>query len=95
LRLDNLTQKSGVNFTIENEEVVLESKLFLDSRLNCLKLTQLLNFIEGLKESDVVKQTIAMATLDNYTEEYAGQVLNNLKICIKYGNCEIENKHFK
>lgn len=99
LRLDSLAQKVGVNYTIEDGEVIIESKTNFTKRkhsaihFHTIYFTHLI--LEGIRESEVVKQTIAMANLDSYNEEYAVTLMQNLKICIKFGNCEIENKHFK
>lgn len=96
MRLDGLAQKTGVNYTIEDGEVIIESKQITQTSLNHFFTQNFVHIIiEGIKESEVVKQTIAMANLDSYNEDYAVTVLQNLKICIKFGNCEIENKHFK
>ncbi|KAG5670591.1 hypothetical protein PVAND_000842 [Polypedilum vanderplanki] len=49
----------------------------------------------GLRESEVIKQTIGIATLENSDPEYVMQVLVNLMTCIKHGNCELPIKNFK
>ncbi|CAH1728220.1 unnamed protein product [Chironomus riparius] len=49
----------------------------------------------GLRESEVVKQTISIATLENSDSEYISQVLVNLMTCIRHGNCELPIKNFK
>lgn len=48
---------------------------------------------EGFKESDIIKATIALNK--DSQPEMVCQVLYNLCVCIKYGNCEIPKKHFK
>jgi hypothetical protein len=50
-------------------------------------------FSEGLLESEIIKSAIELQTGDN--PESIFQVLSNLSICIKYGKCELPNKHFK
>jgi len=52
-------------------------------------------YIGGLRESEVVKQTITIATLENNDPEYISQVLVNLMTCIRHGNCELPIKNFK
>lgn len=54
-------------------------------------------FVEGVRESEVIKQVIGLAQLDHQTSdpEFMMQVLVNLMICIKNGNCELPIKNFK
>lgn len=53
----------------------------------------MLTITEGFKESDIIKAAIAL-NIDSQPEMVC-QVLSNLCVCIKYGNCEIPKKHFK
>lgn len=51
-------------------------------------------FAEGIRESEVIKQTIELSH-ENIDPDHMMQVLVNLMICIKNGNCELPIKHFK
>jgi CLIP-associating protein 1/2 len=50
---------------------------------------------EGVRESEVIKQAIALAQNENSEPEYMLQVLMNLMVCVKHGNCELPIKNFK
>jgi hypothetical protein len=63
-----------------------------------VSVTGLIRFIasvEGVRESEVIKQAIALAQIDNSDPDYMLQVLTNLMICIRHGNCELPIKSFK
>ncbi|XP_058466866.1 CLIP-associating protein isoform X3 [Malaya genurostris] len=47
----------------------------------------------GIKENDVIKASILLSHDTN--QEMVVQVLGNLQLCIKYGNCELPIKNFK
>jgi hypothetical protein len=92
VRVENMVQKIQHQFHIENNEVVLESEL------NSWKSREDYHhdpISEGVRESEVIKQAIALAQVDNCDPEYMMQVLVNLMICIKNGNCELPIKNFK
>lgn len=50
-------------------------------------------FLEGLKESDIIKAAIILDLDSN--PEVVNQLLSNLSACIKHGNCELPVKNFK
>lgn len=88
--------RASQNFTIDNNEVVLESKLQIrscddDSMSHHIDIS----FSGGLRESEVIKQAIALAQIENCDPDYMAQVLVNLMICIKNGNCELPIRNFK
>ncbi|CAO1428288.1 unnamed protein product [Diamesa tonsa] len=49
---------------------------------------------KGIRESEVIRQTIELSH-ENIDPDHMMQVLVNLMICIKNGNCELPIKHFK
>ena len=54
----------------------------------------MLFFLEGIRESEVIKQAIELSQ-ENIDHDHMMQVLVNLMICIENGNCELPIKHFK
>lgn len=50
---------------------------------------------KGIRESDVIRQATALAQSESADPEYVVQILCNLSICIKSGNCELPIKNFK
>lgn len=48
----------------------------------------------GLRESEIIKQSIGLVSLES-DPEHIIQTLINLRTCIKYGNCELPIKNFK
>lgn len=51
--------------------------------------------LEGIRESEIIKQAIGLAQIENCDPEYMMQVLVNLMVCIKNGNCELPIRNFK
>lgn len=93
VRLENMGQKVLPNFHIENNEVVLESKL--SCLLDLIIFLSECLLVEGIRESEIIKQAIGLGQIDNCDPDYMMQVLMNLMICIKNGNCELPIKNFK
>lgn len=52
-------------------------------------------FSGGIRESDIIKQAIVLATTESSDAEYVTQTMLNLRVCIKNGNCELLIKSFK
>jgi CLIP-associating protein 1/2 len=95
VRLENMGQKAA-NYHIENNEVVLESKFSLVVVVPINEESnEYLCLTEGVRESEVIKQAIALAQNENSEPEYMLQVLMNLMVCVKHGNCELPIKNFK
>lgn len=65
------------------------------SHNNFLLILSSCQFLEGVRESEVIKQAIALSQIENCDPEYMMQVLVNLMVCIKNGNCELPIKNFK
>lgn len=89
--------RASQNFTIDNNEVVLESRFhaFGGSTNHRNDFNIDLYPLGGLRESEVIKQAIALAQIENCDPDYMAQVLVNLMICIKNGNCELPIRNFK
>lgn len=47
----------------------------------------------GAKESDIIKEALALST--SLPHDHIVQTLADLSTCIKLGNCELPVKHFK
>jgi CLIP-associating protein 1/2 len=95
VRLENMGQKAA-NYHIENNEVVLESKFSLVVVVPINEESnEYLCLTEGIRENEVIKQAIALAQNENSEPEYMLQVLMNLMVCVKHGNCELPIKNFK
>lgn len=95
MRLENMGQKVVPIFHIENNEVVLESEwTAIDNGSNDFKHF-FSSFSEGLRESEVIKQAIGLAQIEDCDPEYMMPVLQNLMVCIKNGNCDLPIRNFK
>ncbi|CRL07696.1 CLUMA_CG020652, isoform B [Clunio marinus] len=49
----------------------------------------------GIRESEIIKQAVALAHIENADTDYIVQVFLNLTTCIANGTCDLPKKYFK
>lgn len=48
-----------------------------------------------MRESEVIRLAVGLVQNENANPEFITQVLNNLMVCIKNGNCDLPMRNFR